>query len=244
MAKATRSERLSQRKRRDRSRQDRWELEGITYSDQTLGPGIVSASPEEVLEAAQRLPPDLDWKSVAAHIVPLFERIRPYPAGSPPRVQAIVAPGVTVGFGIDFGPAFITVSPELIEHWSMSAADLAAHSLANLHAIAGEVSPDEVYRGPLADVEMVALQTHRGIGSVLVLAPTELRRIFGPTPRLFIAPMRDLLIGLPAEADPGLAAWLYDDIASRDPNCLTPRAFVFDGRGVTVEPLEAPRLAA
>jgi hypothetical protein len=244
MSKATKAERRWRRKSEDRSRHDRWQLAAISYADQALGPGIVSASPEEVLDAAQRLPPDLDWKSVAVHIVPLFERMRPYPAGSPPRVQAIVAPGVTIGFGIDFGPAFITVSPELIEHWSMSASDLAAHSLANVHTIAGEVSPDEVYRGPLADIEMAALQTNRGIGSVLVLAPTELRRIFGPTPRLFIAPMRDLLIGIPAEAERGLAAWLYDDIASRDPNCLTPRAFLFDGRNVTVEPLEAPLLAA
>jgi len=197
-----------------------------------------------VLAAAERLPPDLDWKAVAPRVIPLFERVRPYPPNMPPRVQAIVAPGVTIGFGIDFGPALLTVSPEIVERWSMSVADLAAHALANLHEVAGTVSPDEVHRGPLGDVDIAALQTRRGIGSVLVLAPTELARIFGPEPALFIAPMRDLLIGLPASADPSLAAWLYDDIASGDPNCLAPRAFLFNGRSITVEPLAVPLLAA
>jgi hypothetical protein len=56
--------------------------------------------------------------------------------------------------------------------------------------------------------------------------------------------MRDLLIRFPLEADPADAAWLYHEIASADPNCLTPRAFVFDGRSVTVEAMLVPRLAA
>lgn len=225
-------------------RRNGWQLAELRFSDQELGPGVVSATPEQVLAAAQQLPPELDWESVATRVIPLFERVRPYPPHMPRRVQAIVAPGVQVGFGIDIGPAFITISPELVESWSMSVADLAAHALANLHALASDVTPSDVVNGPLAEVEVGLLQTNRGIGSVLVLAPTELARIFGDTPAVFIAPMRDLLVRLPADSDPCLAAWLYDDIACRDPNCLTPRAYLFDGRQVTVEALAGPGLAA
>lgn len=243
MAKSTKAERRSNRQWGKGRRRD-WRFGVITYSDQELGPGIVSASPDEVLAAVQQLPPELDWKSVAPHIVPLFERVRPYPPMAPPRVQAIVAPGVTIGFGIDIGPAFLSVDAELVASWSMSVADLAAHALANLHAIAGHVSPDDIERAPLGDTQVAALQTHRGIGSVLVLAPTELARIFGQEPARFVAPMRDLLVRFPPDADPALAAWLYEEIASGDPNCLAPRAYLFDGRNVTVEALAVPLLAA
>ena len=221
-----------------------WQMGEVAFSDQRMGPDVTSASPAEVFAAIEQLPPELDWKSVAPRVVPLFERVRPYPRGAPARAQAIVAPGVTVGFGIDIGPAFLTVSPELVESWSLSVADLAAHALANLHAVAGKVDSSEVKRAPLAGVDVDALQTRRGIGSVLVLAPTELGRIFGRQRGLFIAPMRDLLIRFPHDADPELAAWLYEEIASSDPNCLAPRAFLFDGRSVTVEALNAPLLAA
>jgi hypothetical protein len=162
----------------------------------------------------------------------------------PPLAQAIVPPGVPIGFGIDLGPGFITITPQMIEGWSLSVTDVCARAVANLHAIAAEVKPSEVFPGTLADVETDWLQTRRGIGSVLALAPTELRRIFGPAPRLFIAPMRDLLIGFPDDVERDLAAWLFAEIASGDPNHLYPRAFVFDGRDVGVEPLAAPRLAA
>ena len=84
------------------------------------------------------------------------------------------------------------------------------------------------------------LQTEQSIGSVLVLAPGELRRLFGPGPRLFITPMRDLLIGLPSEGSRDLALWLYLEIAAGDPNCLGPTAYRFDGNRVTPESLDWP----
>jgi hypothetical protein len=237
-----RSQKPNRRKRRKRDERTHggWEVESIHYSDQTLGPGVESASPAEVFSAIQQLPPHLDWAAVESRVVPLFERVRPYPPEMPERAQAIVAPGVTIGFGLDFGPGFVAITPEMVERWSMSLADLAAHAVARLHVLAGQVKPAQVHRAPVGDVQVSVLQTELGIGSVLVLAPTELARLFGQEPRLFIAPMRDLLIGLPADVDPDFAAWLYEEIANRDPNCLYPRAFAFDGRAVTVMPLGPP----
>jgi hypothetical protein len=132
----------------------------------------------------------------------------------------------------------------MVEGWSMSVGDLAAHALGRLHMLAAKVDRRDVHVGPIGDVEIRAVQTGYGIGSVLVLAPTELVRLFGREPRVFIAPMRDLLIGMPADVDLGFCAWLFDEIARQDPNCLAPRAFVFDGKSVTVQPLAPPALAA
>jgi len=226
--------------RRGRAAHAGWEVESIHFSDQALGPGVDTPSPADVLAAIQQLPPELDWPSIRAHVVPLFERVRPYPPEMPERAQAIVAPGVTIGFGIDFGPGFVAVTPEMVERWSMSMADLAAHAIARLHELAGRVKAGQVHHAPIGDVDVSVLQTNLGIGSVLVLAPSELARLFGTGPRLFIAPMRDLLIALPADVDAEFAGWLYEEIAMRDPNCLYPRAFAFDGSAVTVTPLGAP----
>jgi hypothetical protein len=244
MGRSTKAERRLHREAGKKRHRHGWHLAELTYSEQRLGPGVVSASPAEVLAAMGQLPPQLDWQAVESSIVPLFERVRPYPPNMPTRVQAIVAPGVTIGFGIDVGPAFITVTPELIESWSISVGDLAVHALANLHTLAGKIGANDIERAAFGSMDVVALQTHRGIGSVLVLAPTELARIFGSEPGLFIAPMRDLLIRFPLDADPADAAWLHHEIASADPNCLSPRAFVFDGQSVTVEALLMPLLAA
>jgi len=239
MAKSSKAKRRA-KIRQSRSSHGGWEVESIHFSDQTLGPGVQTPSPAEVFAAIQDLPPELDWASVRAHVVPLFERVRPYPPEMPERAQAIVAPGVTVGFGIDFGPGFVAVTPEMVERWSMSVADLAAHAIARLHELAGRVKAGQVHRAPIGNVDVSVLQTNLGIGSVLVLAPSELARLFGPVPRIFIAPMRDLLIALPPDVDPDFAGWLYEEIANRDPNCLYPRAFAFDGSAVTVMPLGPP----
>jgi len=244
MAKSTKAERRSRPKQGHRKLRNGWLVEGLYPSAQANGPGVVTASLDEVMAAFEQLPPDLPWSEIESQVVPLFERVRPYPPNMPTRVQAIVAPGVTIGFGIDVGPAFITVTPELVESWSISVGDLAARALANLHTIAGKVGTGDVERAAFGSTDVVALQTHRGIGSMLVLAPTELARIFGSEPGVFIAPMRDLLMRFALDADPADVAWLYHEIAMADPNCLTPRTFVFDGQSVTVEALLVPMLAA
>ncbi|CAN5594568.1 hypothetical protein BH23CHL7_BH23CHL7_20260 [soil metagenome] len=233
---------LRKREKGDRRRDGR-EL-AFYESDWPVGPDVVSATPAELVKAIEALPRELTWDVVAPRMIPLFERVRPYPPGMPPPIGMLVPPGVRIGFGLDIGPAFVTVSDALASEWAKSPADMAAQAMANLHHLASEVAQAEVFHGPVGDVETAWLQTKRGIGSVLVLAPTELRRIFGGQPRQFVAPMRDLLIGFSAEGDPEFAAWLFADIASQDPNCLHPRLFTFDGRQVGLRRLHIPGLTA
>ena len=243
MPKPTKDERRARRKQ-GRKLHNGWRIEGMYPSERPVGGGIVSATPDEVIAALEGVPADLPWPAMAPRLLPLFERVRPYPPGMPERAQAILPPGVSVSFGIDVGPGFIAITPEIIEGWSLTLGDVAAQAMANLHSRAAEVKPADVISGPLADLEARWLQTNRSIGSVLVLAPSELARIFGAAPQYFIAPMRDLLVGFPPNVDPELAAWLYGEIASEDPNCLVPRGFAFDGRNVTVERLLSPAAVA
>ncbi len=210
-----------------------------------MGPDVVTASLEEVLASMEKFSGGLSWAEASPRIVPLFQRVRPYPVGTPEAVQALVPPGIAVGFGIDTGPAFINVTAGLLEDWSVGLGDLTATGLANLHSLAARVNRRAILHQHVGELPVEALQTGFHIGSTLVLAPSELVRLFGAEPRTFIAPMRDLLLGLPADVDDELCGWLFDEFASQDPNCLAPRRFAFDGQSISVLPLEsAPPFAS
>jgi hypothetical protein len=102
--------------------------------------------------------------------------------------------------------------------------------------------PATVVDATFVDVRARALQTRVGVAASLLLVPDELRRWFGPEPALFVAPMRDLLIRLPAGTDPIDAAWISTEIEALDPNCLHLGSFAFDGRAL--HPLELEEVAA
>ncbi len=185
-----------------------------------LGPGVVTASLEEVLAAMEALPPDLDWTVMSGRILPLLPRVRPHPPGFPVPLQVVVPPGLSIGFGVDVGPAFVTVSLEMLRDWALTPADLLATALQNLQRYAARISPADVVRMTTGGTEVRLLQSEGGTGSALFLLPEQLERLFGSSPLLFLAPARDLVIALPPDVDRDLACDLYDHFASRDPNCL------------------------
>jgi hypothetical protein len=102
--------------RRDRRpparREEGWAV--IDVRSAPLGAGIRCASIEEVLAALKGFDPDLGWDAVAPNVIPLFQRVRPYPADFPEAVRTILAPGVSVSFAIDMGPAFTPVTAEFM----------------------------------------------------------------------------------------------------------------------------------
>ena len=75
-------------------------------------------------------------------------------------------------------------------------------------------------RDATGGLPLTAFQSGDGWASALVLAPDLLATVFGLEPALVLAPMRDLVVTLPIDADPGLAAWMLDDFAGLDPNGL------------------------
>ena len=105
-----------------------------------LGPGVTCATIEDVLAALQGFDPDLGWDSVADNVIPLFQRVRPYPAEFPEAVRTILPPGLSVSFGIDMGPAFTHVTADFMERWCLTIGELTDRALANLDRRAAEAA--------------------------------------------------------------------------------------------------------
>lgn len=213
---------------------------GKSYRTVDLGNGMVQATPDAVLRAMGGLPPDLDWASMSEAIIPILPRRRPLPplAGEPFRVT--LPPGIPTGFGIDIGPAFLVVGESLLATWPVGPADLVATALDNLRSRMRPVRPRDLVRQAIDGVPVRVLQSGAGCASGLVLVEDELRRIFGAEPQCLIAPMRDILISMPVDADRSFVAWINDEFAEMDPNGLALDAFVLDDGGLRYETL-APR---
>jgi hypothetical protein len=214
---------------------------GKDYRTQDLGNGMVQATPEAVFKAMGGLPPDLDWPTMAPNVVPILPRRRPMPpmAGEPFRVT--LPPGIPTGFGIDIGPAFLVVGETLLASWPIGPADLVATGLANLRRRMHGVTARDLVAQAVDDVPIRVLQSGVGCASALVLAPDELARIFGGEAQCFLAPMRDLLIALPADVDRSFAWWLNEEFSSMDPNGLELDAFVLEDGTLRYEALRAAR---
>jgi len=221
----------------DKRRAKRRRKAGKDYRTVDLGNGIEQATPEAVLRAMGGLPPDLDWGLMEPNIIPILPRRRPMPpqAGEPFRVT--LPPGIPTGFGIDIGPAFLVVGESLLETWPVGPAELVAAALDNLRVRVHALRPRDLHRDSIDGVPVRLLQSGLGCASTLVLVPDELRRIFGPEPQLFLAPMRDLLLSLPADTDRGFAGWLNDEFAEMDPNGLALGAFLLEGEDLRYESL-------
>lgn len=202
------------------------------------GPNIRSASVEDVLAALESAPAPDDWAGLAPLVVPMFQRLRPYDEAFPDALRALVPPGISVSIGVDVGPALMHVTPEIAEKWGIGLDEIVRRALANVAERAAAVPPDRVFRHPIGPVMSAALQSGTGSASTFVLQPAVLPRLFGPGAHLFLAPMRDLLIALPADVDREFALWVYEEFAVQDPNCLAPLGFLVRDGTVSIEPLE------
>jgi hypothetical protein len=230
------------RRREQHQRERRPERHGIRIGQVAFGPalgeGVVSASLEDLERALAGQPEELRWNDVADQVIPVMPRLRPYPPGFPELLRVMVDPGVAIGFAIDIGPALMNVGTDLLRSWGIPIGELHARSFANLAARAGRIEGQAIVEGSLDGSRTRWLQTGHSVGSVMVLLPDALGQVFGRDPAFFITPMRDLIIGLRPDADRDLAAWLWLEIASEDPNCLGPIGYRFDGRAVVPEPLD------
>jgi hypothetical protein len=217
-----------------------WQVHRIDESEAPIGPDVRTPDFADVLAAIEGAPRGDDWPAIRELVIPIIPRVRALPAGYPDPLRRLVPPGILVGVGIDLGPAIATIAAHQCEVLGIGESELIAQSLVNLVARAEEVPAAAVLRDDVDGVPVAALQTGRSIGSTLVLAPDQLRRLFGPEPALYVAPMRDLLLGLPADVGLELASWLYSEFAGQDPNHLPPTGFRFDGERVTTASLGGP----
>ncbi len=222
---------------RERRRARRQRKAGKHYRTIDLGNGMEQASPEAVLRAVGGLPPDLDWPTLAPNVIPILPRRRPMPPGTGDPYRVTLPPGIPTGFGIDIGPAFLVVGVTLLETWRIGPADLVATALDNVRNRVRSIRPRDLLRDSVDGVPVRILQSGVGCASTLVLLPDEVERIFGSRPQTLIAPMRELLVSLPADVDRGFLGWLNEEFAVMDPNGLALDAFVLDDGRLRYEAL-------
>lgn len=204
-----------------------------------LGPGMETTDVATVMAALERFDPELSWKQAQSRVLPMLPRIRPLPVQELDLARTMLPPGILVGFGIDLGPAITFVSTTLVERWQVDPPTLAQAALANVRQRADSCGRDQVVESQIADVPVRLLQSRVGIAASLLLAPDCLERFFGSGPSLLLAPMRDLLVALPADVDREFAAWLAEEWEALDPNHLHLGGFRYERGVVVVEPLDA-----
>lgn len=193
--KAAKQERRARRKGADRPRGH-------------LGPKLE----RRILRAVADFDHDAAWPTVAASILPVIKRVwHPYPLEASP-IHIDVPPGIPTGFGIDLGPAFSHVTPDMIERWGIDRGTLLSTALANLARLVVR-EPPMVQRIEPDGVPVIAV-SGQGWGSSLLLLPDVLRPILGPAPLTLIAPIRNTLLALPDDADLDLASDLWIAVAA------------------------------
>jgi hypothetical protein len=176
-----------------------------------LGGSMAPDLVDRILAAAGATPPDGPWIEVAPLVLPILRRqTHPFPAEMAPLLVQ-VPPGIWTGFGMDFGPAFAHVTHEQVERWGIERATLLATALDNLRALIVR-EPPQVERLSPEGFDTVAVQGE-GWGSSLVLTPDVLGPILGSEPRLLLAPVRNMLLALPPDADLDFVERLWAAVA-------------------------------
>jgi hypothetical protein len=185
----------------------------------------------------------LAWDDVADEILPVFERARPFSYDVEPPAQAVVPPGVTIGFGIDLGLAFARVAAAHLDDWPVDLPGLTDRALRNLRRRARHAGDYDLVSDAFGGIPTVVFQSRDGWASTAILVPEAVERFFGPGPALFIAPSRDLLVGLPVDVDLEFATWLAEEFEAEDPNALRLEAFEWRDRTVRCRPLQRETVA-
>lgn len=196
---------------------------------------IVTPHPAEVRAALEGLSPEMSWSELRDGLRPVFIRRRPLPPGMSAPVTRHMPPGLDVALGVDIGPAFMYVSTPLLETWSVGADEAYATALSNLRNVIEAERFFEMAYEPVDDVPVWWYQSHGGLASGLLLLEDILVERYGDQPRVLMAPMRNLLLAAPHDADRAVLEWLREEISSMDPNGLNlPMFGLVDGR-LTIE---------
>lgn len=129
-------------------------------------------------------------------------------------------PGLRVGLGLDVGPAMLFVGREQTDMWGVSVDTAYQQAQSNVYERLGAMSRLALLREHIAGTRTIAFQSGEGWASSLLLMPHELGEVLGERAGLILAPMRDLVLWLPADTDLVLAEWILDEFAEADMNAL------------------------
>ena len=175
-------------------------LEMEVFGGPALGPGMIRADQETIRAALERFDVGIDWPTARPLLLPMLPRLRPFPVAIPDLVSTIVSPGILINFGLDLGPALSYVGAFFLDNWGIDRGTLTATALDNVRRLARGCDAGLVVRSTIDGTPVDAFQSGAGISSTLLLTPELLPDFFGPGPHL-LAPMRDVILALPATVD-------------------------------------------
>src|SRR5512141_1042977 len=144
---------------RGRRRAERRRRAGKDYPAEDLGNGVEVATAESVMRAVGSLPRDLDWGELAPSVIPVLPRRRPMPPASGQPFRVTLPPGISTGFGIDIGPAFLMIGAQLLAGWPIEPVGLVAQALANLRDRMRPVRSRDLVGMDIEGVPVRVLQT-------------------------------------------------------------------------------------
>lgn len=183
-------------------------------------PLVVVAPFHEVVAAIEAVDLEGPWVSLKERLRLVLPRRRPLPPGVDDLPGREYPPGISIGLGLDVGPAMLFVGQGQLTGWAVDEDAAYAQAEANLHELSSARRTFALAREPIDGVETLAYQSRDGWAASLVLIPDELCRVLGKRSGLILAPMRDLVMWMPLDTNPELAAWVLDELAAADMNAL------------------------
>ena len=183
-------------------------------------PLVSTASKDEVVRAIESIDLGAPWIEVAPKLRLALPRRRPLPIDPAELPVRDFPPGIRAVLGLDIGPAMLFVSHQQLAGWDVPAERAFEQALDNVRARVAARRQFALVHERIADVPTLAFQSREGWASSLLLLPDELVRVVGDRNCLVLAPMRDLVLGLPLDAEREFAQYLLDEFAAADMNAL------------------------
>jgi hypothetical protein len=201
------------------------------YHRRTGDREVVTVAPfHEVVAAIEAIDLEGPWEALRPRLRLVLPRRRALPPGVDDLPRKRYGPGISVGLGLDVGPAILFVGDEQLRGWGVDRDGAFAQAEANLRDLARGRTTFALLREPIGAVETLAFQSRDGWAASLLLIPDELCRVLGQRTGLILAPMRDLVMWMPVDTDPEFAAWVYEEMADADMNALDlPLLVMVDG---------------
>ena len=181
---------------------------------------VTTADVADVVAAIEAVDLQAPWREVAPSLRVALPRRRPLPPGTDGLPTRWFPPGIRAGLALDIGPAMLFVGHEQLKQWGASVEQAFESALENVRGRVSQRRQFALLHERIAGVPTIAFQSREGWASALLLLPDELARVMGERSGVIIAPMRDLVLMLPLETDPGLAQLILDEFAQADMNAL------------------------
>ena len=141
---------------------------------------VVTVAPfHEVVAAIEAIDLEGPWEALRARLRLVLPRRRPLPPGVDDLPRKRYGPGISVGLGLDVGPAILFVGDEQLRGWGVDRDGAFAQAEANLRALAKARTTFALLREPIGGVETLAFQSRDGWAASLLLIPDELCRVLG-----------------------------------------------------------------